>query len=188
MEDLQLDFSGLSCDGGLSIDANLELNLGGDTGGIALGQIQFPNRQARQILFGTSQARPNLDGVVLAQPGVQLLGTSQARPNLGGVVLAQPGPGVPLQGNSQALPNFGGVVLAQSGVPLHTAPPTDCTVIKQCLTFVLCFVAIMIARLPSSTASVPCPTCHPSATSLQWCSNYNYYTKWATCATSDSHA
>ncbi|CAH3192347.1 unnamed protein product [Porites evermanni] len=122
MEDLQLDFSGLSCDGGLSIDANLELNLGGDTGGIDLGQIQFPNRQARQILSGTSQARPNLGGVVLGQPGVQLQGTSQARPNLGGVVLAQPG--VPLQGHSQARPNFGGVVLAQSGVPLHTAPPT----------------------------------------------------------------
>ena len=96
--------------------------MGGDTGGIDLGQIQFPNRQARQILSGTSQARPNLGGVVLAQPGVQLQGTSQARPNLGGVVLAQPG--VPLQGNSQALPNFGGVVLAQSGVQLQTAPPT----------------------------------------------------------------
>ena len=87
-----------------------------------MGQIQFPNRQARQILSGTSQARPNLGGVVLGQPGVQLQGTSQARPNLGGVVLAQPG--VPLQGHSQARPNFGGVVLAQSGVPLHTAPPT----------------------------------------------------------------
>ena len=94
--------------------------MGGDNGGIDLGQIQFPNRLARQILSGTSQARPNLGGVVLALPGVQLQGTSQARPNLGGVVLAQPG--VPLQGNS--LPNFGGVVLAQSGVPLHTAPPT----------------------------------------------------------------
>ena len=62
------------------------------------------------------------------------------------------------------------------------------TVIKQCLIFVLCFVAIMIARLPSLTAAVPCPTCHPSAASLQWCSNYNYYTKWATCATSGTHA
>ena len=128
----------------MSIDANLELNLGGDTGGIDLGQIQFPNRQARQILSGTSQARPYLGGVVLAQPGIQLQGTSQARPNLGGVVLAQPGvplqgnsqarpnlggvvlaqPGVPLQGNSQARPNLGGVVLAQSGVPLQTAQPT----------------------------------------------------------------
>ena len=118
--------------------------MGGDTGGIDLGQIQFPNRQARQILSETSQAQPNLGGVVLAQPGVPLQGTSQARPNLGGVLLAQPGvplqgtflarpnfggvvlaqPGVPLQGTSPARPNFGGVVLAQSGVPLHTAPPT----------------------------------------------------------------
>lgn len=56
----------------MSIDSNLELNLGGDTGGIDLGQIQFPNRQARQILSGTSQARPNLGGVVLAQSGVPL--------------------------------------------------------------------------------------------------------------------
>lgn len=72
MEDLQLDFSGLSCDGELSIDANLELNLGGDTGGIDLGQIQFPTRLARQILSATSQARPNLGGVVLAQSGVPL--------------------------------------------------------------------------------------------------------------------
>ena len=84
----------------MSIDANLELNLGGDTGGIDLGHIQFPNRQARQILSGTSQARLYLGGVVLAQPGV------------------------PLQGNSQARPNLGGVVLAQSGVPLQTAQPT----------------------------------------------------------------
>ena len=106
----------------MSIDANLGLNLGGDTGGIDLGQIQFPTRPARQLLSGTSQARPNLGGVVLAQPGIPLQGTSQARPNLDGVVLAQPG--VLLQGNSQARPNFGGVVLAQSGVPLQTALPT----------------------------------------------------------------
>ena len=130
----------------MSIDANLELNLGGDTGGIDLSQIQFPNRPARQLLSGTSQARPNLGGVVLAQPGIPLQGTSQARPNLDGVVLAQPGvplqgnyqappnfggdvlaqPGVLLQGNSQARPNFGGDVLAQPGVPLqgnYQAPP-----------------------------------------------------------------
>lgn len=85
----------------MSIDANLELNVGGDTGGIDLGQIQFPNRQARQILSETSQAQPNLGGVVLAQPGVQLQGTSQPGPNLGGVVLVQ------------------------SGVPFQTAPPTS---------------------------------------------------------------
>ena len=91
---------GSSCDGGLSIDVNLGLNVGGDTGGIDLGQILFPTRLARQILSGTSQARPKLGGVVLAQPGVQLQGASQTRPN------------------------FGGVVLAQSGVPFQTAPPT----------------------------------------------------------------
>ena len=61
---------GSSCDGGLSIDANLGLNVGGDTGGIDLGQILFPTRLARQILSGTSQARPNFGGVVLAQSGV----------------------------------------------------------------------------------------------------------------------
>ena len=91
---------GSSCDGGLSIDANLGLNVGGETGGIDLGQILFPTRLARQILSATSQARPKLGGVVLAQSGVQL------------------------QGNSQARPNFGGVVLAQSGVPFQTTPPT----------------------------------------------------------------
>ena len=33
----------------------------------------------------------------------------------------------------------------------------DSPVIKQCLIFVLCIVAIILARLPSSTTAVPCP-------------------------------
>ena len=136
-----------------------------------MGQIQFPNRQARQILSGTSQARPNLGGVVLAQPGIRLQGTSQARPNLGGVVLAQPG--VPLQGNSQARPNLGGVVLAQSGVPFQTAQPTgqqsvqvsttSYTNVRLCLKIIVTFLMRQQAKrnknyhkLEKSSSKCPC--------------------------------
>ena len=123
--------------------------MGGDTGGIDLGQILFPTRLARQILSATSQARPKLGGVVLAQPGVQL------------------------QGNSQARPNFGGVVLAQSGVPFQTAQPTgqqsvqvsttSYTNVRLCLKTIVTFLMRQQAKrnknyhkLEKSSSKCPC--------------------------------
>ncbi|KAL9985189.1 hypothetical protein ACROYT_G007559 [Oculina patagonica] len=149
MEDTGLDFSG--CDGGLSFGADLsfqcDLGTSSETafqGGneFDLGQLQFPNRLARQLVQSRAPRTNQLGGVVLQAPrapGPPLQTVNPTPQLLHSSLTAINNPGYQVQTGYQVQPGYHGqpvniqqplyngaaVIYTNQGLPVQSVQPMN---------------------------------------------------------------